>query len=176
MTLKKPLKNLSIHLVVNKEINMKLEAVEKLDEFKVTIYGQYNDNANDYDYNWKVFSSEKELNDYIYLYIIYLDLYDKIENDSNYENFNYDETYGLQQCVNFYLKNQHKLQLSDDQIKKFFFELIDNVPHSANLGFNTISDKSDIKIRKGSTIYNIEYDENDVKEAIEKLVNALGGE
>ena len=149
---------------------MKLDLVNTLPDIVVTIYGQYDYERDTSDGNRKTFSSEEELNEYIYKYIIYLDLYDKIENYSRYKNFDYSVSRGLKQAVKFYFENEHKLQLTDDQLNEFFSDLIADIPYSEYAGYNTISDPENIEIKINNKIYNIDYDEEaDVKEAIDKL-------
>lgn len=152
---------------------MKLDLVNTRPNIVVTIYGQYDYERNTSTSEWKIFPSEDELNDYIYKYIIYLDLYDAIENCSPYKDFNCSVSRGLKQAVKFYFENEHKLQLPDKQFNEFFNDLITDIPYSEYAGYNTIPDESDIEIVINNNVYNIDYDEEDVKEAIDKLVNHL---
>ena len=103
-----------------------------------------------------------------------MDLYDVIENCSRYKDFDCSVSRGLKQAVKFYFENEHKLQLPDKQFNEFFNDLITDIPYSEYAGYNTIPDESDIEIVINNNVYNIDYNEEDVKEAIDKLVNHLG--
>lgn len=148
---------------------MKLNLVNTRPNIVVTIYGQYDYERNTSTSEWKTFPSEDELNEYIYKYIIYLDLYDVIENCSRYKDFDCSVSRGLKQAVKFYFENEHNLQLTDEQLNDFFNDLITDIPYSEYAGYHTISDESDIEIEINHNVYNIDYNDEDVKEAVNKL-------
>ena len=154
---------------------MKLKAIDNQPKIEVTIYGQYDYSTGTQNTDQIEYSSEEELNNDLYHYIICLDFYDKILHDPNYKLIAYYELSDLKHAVRFYFENEHNLQLTEEQFNKIMLNVWDIVPYIPDGGY-TIVTVDDIEIRKDHTKYNIEYDENDVKEAIEKLVNSFGGE
>ena len=151
---------------------MELKRFNETTKVEVTTLGDWIPSICDYATKTTTYSSEAEFNKYVYLYIIYLDFYDKVQNNSNYDKFDVSKFADLKDAFEFYFKNEHDLTLEDTKLYNFVNDMTnDTIPYysGANSGYSMIDSHMDIEIRMNNGKFYIKFDEADVKEAIDKL-------
>lgn len=151
---------------------MKLKRFDETTKVEVTTIGDWIPSLCDYATKTTTYSSEDEFNKHVYLYIIYLDFYDKVQNDSKYDKFDVSKFADLEDAFEFYFKNEHDLTLEDTKLYSFVDDMTDTaIPYYSgmNSGYSMIDSHLDIEIKMNNGKFYIEFDDDDVKEAIDKL-------
>lgn len=150
---------------------MELKPFDETTRIEVKIIGDWVKSRCDYATKITTYSSEEEFNKHIHLYIIYLDFYDKIQNDPKYNEFDVSKFCDLKDALDFYFKNEHNVALRDSQLYDFVDNMTnDTIPYLSGLGYSIIESHLDIVIKINNGKFYIEYNEDDVKSAVKKLM------
>lgn len=153
---------------------MELKPFEETTRIEVKIIGDWVRSRCDYATKITTYSSEEEFNKHIHLYIIYLDFYDKIRNDPKYKGFDVSKFCDLKDAFDFYFKNEHNVTLKDSQLYDFVDDMTnDTIPYLRGLGYSIIESHLDIVIKMNNGKFYIEYNEDDVKSAVKKLMKEM---
>lgn len=148
---------------------MKLKLFKTLPAVEITITGDWEEDH--YVTKTETYQSETEFNESLHLYIIYLDFYYKANTDTKYNHFDISEYKGLKDALKFYFENEFNVTLEQIILEDFVAEMTcDTIPFSVYGGYSFICGPENIQIQIKNEIYYIDYNENDVKSAIDKLM------
>ena len=155
---------------------MELKPFNETTRIEVKIIGDWVRSRCDYATKITTYSSEEEFNKHIHLYIIYLDFYDRVQNDPKYNEFDVSKFCDLKDAFEFYFKNEHDLSLEDSKLYNFVNDMTNTtIPYYSgmNSGYSRIDSHLDIVIKMNNGKFYIEYNEDDVKSAVKKLMKEM---